>query len=675
MKTLIWNDIGEIEKKAICLRPASEISDDVYKSVQKILNDVQMQGDEALRFYTEKFDGYGADNFLLSVPDIEQALAILDPNLKSAIDNAFNNIQLFHAQQGYKPYSIEITKGITCQRVVVPVESIGLYIPGGTAPLFSTVLMLGIPSLLAGNPNRILCTPANSNGMVHPAIIYAAGLCGITKIARLGGAQAIAAMAYGTQTIPRVSKIFGPGNMYVTLAKTLCAQQSNGPAIDMPAGPSEVLVIVDEQTPDAFAAADLLAQAEHDINAQVVLVAPSLEKITRIQNEVNQQLQKLPRAGIASKALENSMAIVADTMDQAMDISNIYAPEHLILCFNDADRWVDKITNAGSVFVGVQTPESLGDYASGTNHVLPTGGCARAYSGLSVESFQKTITVQKASEHGLFAIAPTVITMAEAETLDAHANAVQLRVLNACDTFAKNTLIPAVCQNLMKHFAVYKAGQNISIQTKNDGTPASDADRETEKILRSLIKQEYPDHGIAGEEFGIENPQSDYIWVLDPLDGTREFLAQKSGWGNLIALLYKGRPVLGFITDPQQAEPVKGFVACTCPEAMFDNTAYELGARKYFKNCDLQRDLNCMGFAYVASGHIDIAIEQDLKLHDIAALLSPLWGSGCLCYDLNGQDYKNHVFDVSATRTYSLVTSRDQSLVFDAIEKMTGVKP
>ena len=427
MKKFFWNELSLAERKAVLSRPAAATDPEKVAAVRAILDHVCQKGDEAICGYTRRFDGYDPEPLLLS--DAERSPAdTLPDSLRRAIDAAYANICRFHEKQGYQSFSIETLPGLACARHVVPVEKIGLYIPGGTAPLLSTVLMLGVPSQIAGNPQRILFTPGDRQGRIHPAILYAARLCGIDRIARVGGAQAIAAMAYGTQTLPAVDKIFGPGNAYVTLAKTMVAQEPGGPAIDMPAGPSEVLVIATDETPPAFAAADLLSQAEHDAASQVVLLAIDEKTCDRILQETMRQLESLPRRDIASKALEGSRAIIVDSLDQAFEISNAYAPEHLILCFPDAEKYKARVINAGSVFSGFYTPESLGDYASGTNHVLPTAAAARAYSGLSVEAFQKTITWQSATPQGLQVIGPAVIEMARAETLDAHARAVSVRL-------------------------------------------------------------------------------------------------------------------------------------------------------------------------------------------------------------------------------------------------------
>ncbi len=428
MRKLVWKDLSDAEKRGVLKRPAAERALEVEGAVRVILDDVRVRGDDSLRDYTKKFDGYDPKPLFVSEAEIDAAEDGVGSDLAAAVHAAYANIRAFHAGQGYKSYEVETMPGLKCARVATAIQTVGLYIPGGTAPLFSTVLMLGVPSQIAGCARRVLCTPANKQGQVHPAILYAARLCGITEVARVGGAQAIAALAYGTESIPAADKIFGPGNIYVTIAKSMAAQEAGGPAIDMPAGPSEVLVIVDDATPARYAAADLLSQAEHDVSSQVVLVATSGKQADAVMKEVEMQVASLPRAKIARGALANSLAVVAGSLDEAVAISNLYAPEHLILCFEGAEKYRGRVTNAGSVFCGPYTPESLGDYASGTNHVLPTSAAARAYGGVGVESFQKTITWQTASKAGLAAIGPAVITMAGAETLEAHARAVDLRL-------------------------------------------------------------------------------------------------------------------------------------------------------------------------------------------------------------------------------------------------------
>ena len=398
----------------------------VIESVQQILNAVKEHGDEALRSFTKKFDGFDIESFQVTESEFAVAEPKLSGELKAAIRQAQINIEKFHRSQLASVEIIETMPGVQCWRKSVGIEKVGLYVPGGTAPLFSTVLMLGVPARLAGCKEIVLCTPANAEGQIHPAILYSAKLIGINKVYKLGGAQAIAAMAYGTASIDPVYKIFGPGNQYVTTAKQLVQMQ--GVSIDMPAGPSEVCVMADESADPSFIAADLLSQAEHGVDSQVLLVSTSGDVVERVEEELAKQLQLLPRKNIAEKALGNSKAIVIDEMNDAIDLANEYASEHLIISCVDAESIAEKIVNAGSVFIGNYSPESVGDYASGTNHTLPTNGFARAFSGVSIDSFVKKITYQKLSQAGLNAIANTVITMAEAEGLDAHANAVKLRI-------------------------------------------------------------------------------------------------------------------------------------------------------------------------------------------------------------------------------------------------------
>jgi histidinol dehydrogenase len=416
---------GRKEWKELLQRPYVDNSA-VLASVQNILKAVKQNGDAAVKELTQEFDGVLLQDFVVSEKEITEAENKLNAELKAAIQQAKQNIETFHKAQLSSVEIIETMPGIQCWRKAVGIEKVGLYIPGGTAPLFSTVLMLGVPAKLAGCKEIILCTPCNKNGEVHPAILYSAQLVGVTRIFKTGGAQAIAAMAYGTDSIPAVYKIFGPGNQYVTAAKQLV--QMHGTAIDMPAGPSEVCVLADETAKPSFVAADLLSQAEHGVDSQVLLVASSEFIVQSCFLEIERQLNQLPRAEIAKKALENSKAIVLENIDDAIDLVNEYAAEHLIISCKDADAIAERIINAGSVFIGNYSPESVGDYASGTNHTLPTNGFARAYSGVSVDSFVKKITYQKLSEQGLKNISETVILMAEAEGLNAHANAVKVRM-------------------------------------------------------------------------------------------------------------------------------------------------------------------------------------------------------------------------------------------------------
>jgi len=416
---------GRKDWKVLLQRPYVD-NRSVLESVQQILNAVKQHGDEAVGSLTKKFDGVELESFQVSEEEINEAGNKLSDELKTAICQAQSNIEKFHRSQLTPVEIIETMDGVQCWRKNTGIEKVGLYIPGGTAPLFSTVLMLSIPAKLAGCKEIILCTPCNKDGQVHPAVLFSAQLVGVSRIYKIGGAQAIAAMAYGTETIDSVYKIFGPGNQYVTAAKQLVQMQ--GIAIDMPAGPSEVCVMADETADAAFVAADLLSQAEHGVDSQVLLVSNKEEVVAIIQDELEKQLHLLPRKEMAQKALDNSKAIVISNVDDAIELVNEYASEHLIISCKDAEAIAEKITNAGSVFIGNYSPESVGDYASGTNHTLPTNGFARAYSGVSIDSFVKKITYQKLSPQGLNKIADTVIAMAEAEGLEAHANAVKVRM-------------------------------------------------------------------------------------------------------------------------------------------------------------------------------------------------------------------------------------------------------
>lgn len=421
----IINSPDKKDWKVLLQRPYVD-NRSVQESVQQILNAVKQHGDEAVRSFTKKFDGVDLENFEVSEEEIKQACDRLPSELKSAIQQAQLNIEKFHRSQLSEIEIIETMPGIQCWRKNVGIEKVGLYVPGGTAPLFSTVLMLTIPAKLAGCKEIVLCTPCNREGQVHPAVLYSAQLVGVNKICKIGGAQAIAAMAYGTETIDPVYKIFGPGNQYVTIAKQLVQMQ--GVSIDMPAGPSEVCIIADETADASFVAADLLSQAEHGADSQVLLVSNSEDVVNNVDEELKAQLNNLPRKDIAEKALDNSKAIVLTNKDEVLELVNEYAAEHLIISCSNADVIAEKIINAGSVFIGNYSPESVGDYASGTNHTLPTNGFARMYSGVSIDSYVKKITYQKLSQDGLNRIANTVVTMAEAEGLKAHANAVKVRM-------------------------------------------------------------------------------------------------------------------------------------------------------------------------------------------------------------------------------------------------------
>jgi histidinol dehydrogenase len=394
--------------------------------VQTILSDIKQNGDEAVRRYTLQYDKAAIGNLLVQENEINEGISKVDEKLKTAILQAKENIAKFHIAQKEELKIIETMPGVKCWRKSVPVEKVGLYIPGGTAPLFSTILMLGIPAKIAGCKDIILCTPPDSYSNIHPAIIYTAKLVGISKIFKIGGVQAIAAMAYGTESVPEVNKIFGPGNQYVMCAKQLVNKE--GVAIDMPAGPSEVAVLADESCLPDFVAADLLSQAEHGVDSQVLLVTTAKGVIENVEKKIKQQLDNLPRKKIAEQALSNSKSVLVKSMDEAVELINAYAPEHLIISCRDDDKIAEKVINAGSVFLGNYSPESAGDYASGTNHTLPTNSHAKAYSGVSLDSFIKKITFQKLSPEGLQHIAMAVETMAAAEGLEAHKRAISIRL-------------------------------------------------------------------------------------------------------------------------------------------------------------------------------------------------------------------------------------------------------
>jgi histidinol dehydrogenase len=411
--------------KEILKRPAID-NTSLEETVQSVLLDIKTKGQSAVKKYTLQFDKVDIDNILVTNDEFILAEKLISGELKQAIQLAKKNIETFHSAQKENSQVIETMPGVKCWRKSIAIQKVGLYIPGGTAPLFSTILMLGVPAKLAGCEEIILCTPPDKNGNINPAIIYTAKLVGITKVYKVGGVQAVGAMAYGTEIIPQVYKIFGPGNQYVTCAKQLINKQ--GVAIDMPAGPSEVAVLVDETCVPEFVAADLLSQAEHGSDSQVILVSTNETIIQNIQTELEKQLTVLPRKDLASKALENSKAILMKTNTEAINLLNEYAPEHLIIaCAND-EQLAEQVVNSGSVFLGNYSCESAGDYASGTNHTLPTNGYAKAYSGVSLDSFVKKITYQKLSKEGINNIGPAIELMAEAEGLQAHKNAVTVRL-------------------------------------------------------------------------------------------------------------------------------------------------------------------------------------------------------------------------------------------------------
>lgn len=423
MKTIILPPKDKWE--VLCKRPVI-LNSELDEVVRKIIDDVKANGDKALYEYSERFDKIKQCTLLVSQEEIEGSVQKVSEELKSAIGVARKNIEMFHASQLEPEPPVQTVPGVICWRKNIPVEKVGLYIPGGSAPLFSTILMLGIPAKIAGCREIVICTPPDNTGNVNPLILYTAGILGITKIYKAGGAQAIAAMAYGTQTIPKVYKIFGPGNQYVTRAKELI--QQDGISIDLPAGPSELLIIADESANPEFIAADLLSQAEHGADSQVVLLSNSKELLARTCAEIELQIKVLPREKIASKALDNSLFILLDSLDDCTEFSNRYAPEHLIINTSDFQILSEKIINAGSVFLGRYSCESAGDYASGTNHTLPTNGFARSFSGVSAESFIRKISFQEISGKGIKNLGPAIELMAEAELLQAHKSAVTVRI-------------------------------------------------------------------------------------------------------------------------------------------------------------------------------------------------------------------------------------------------------
>lgn len=406
-------------------RPALDVSS-LFGTVQKVLDEVRTQGDEAVKKYGEQFDKVKISDLLVSETEINEAETLVNAELKEAILIAKNNIEKFHEAQKFNGNRIETTTGVTCWQKAVAIEKVGLYIPGGSAPLFSTVLMLAIPAKIAGCKEIVLCSPPNKEGKLHPAILYAAKIAGVSIIAKVGGIQAIAAMAYGTESVPKIYKIFGPGNQYVTAAKQLVSLKEV--AIDMPAGPSEVEVIADKNANPEFIAADFLSQAEHGPDSQAILVTTSEEIVEPVVKAVQEQLEKLPRKEITEKALLQSRIIVLKDDAEVIRFTNQYAPEHLIIQTNNYDFIADQITNAGSVFMGAYTPESAGDYASGTNHTLPTNGYARSYSGVNLDSFIKKITFQEITKEGIRNLGNTIEVMAAGEQLDAHRNAVTIRL-------------------------------------------------------------------------------------------------------------------------------------------------------------------------------------------------------------------------------------------------------
>lgn len=406
-------------------RPTQTVSD-IEGTVLSIFQEIKESGDKIVKKYTEKFDGVKLDSIIVGQEELDQAAAKVSDELKNAISVAKGNIKRFHKAQATAKIEVETMPGVLCWQEKRPIQKIGLYIPGGTAPLFSTILMLAVPAKIAGCEEIILCTPPNESGEINPAILYTASLCGVTQVFKVGGIQAIAGMTFGTETIPQVYKIFGPGNQYVTVAKQLSTKY--GVAIDMPAGPSELLVVADDTADASFVASDLLSQAEHGTDSQVILVSTSEKLLDAVSGEIEKQLKVLPRKEIAKKAIANSRLFLVENDKTAVDLINAYGPEHYIVCVENEDYYIENTINAGSVFIGNYTPESAGDYASGTNHTLPTNGYAKQYSGVNLDSFMKSMTFQKITKEGIQGIGKAVELMAEAEGLQAHKNAMTLRL-------------------------------------------------------------------------------------------------------------------------------------------------------------------------------------------------------------------------------------------------------
>lgn len=423
-----WDELDATMRHSLLQRPAVAADSGIREGVAEIITEVRKGGDAALRELTRRFDNVDLESFRVTENELEKAQSQLDSEALSAIDLAIANVRRFHEQQLPAAIAVETMPGVSCERISHPVDSVGLYVPAGTAPLPSAAIMLAVPAAIAACPTRIMCTPPRPDGTADPAVLVAAARAGVTEIYKIGGAQAIAAMAYGTASVPGVCKIFGPGNAWVTSAKSQVSADPDGAAIDMPAGPSEVLVIADAEASAEFVAADLLSQAEHGIDSQVILLTTSADLATQAQAEIDDQLKSLSRAAIAREAIQNSRAIVVDSVSAAVDISNRYAPEHLILQLQDARNVLPMIRNAGSVFVGPWTPESVGDYCSGTNHVLPTYGYANTYSGLGVDQFLRQMTVQELTRDGLAGLGDAVVRLAQLEGLDAHAAAVTRRL-------------------------------------------------------------------------------------------------------------------------------------------------------------------------------------------------------------------------------------------------------
>jgi histidinol dehydrogenase len=425
---LNWSLLSQEQRRAALRRPTQNAAVEINERVSAIIADVRARGDAALLEYTQRFDGAALSSLAVTADEFATAERALNEEQLRALRRAIDNVTRFHEAQISDPIRVETSPGVVCERVFRPIDSVGLYVPAGVAPLPSAAIMLAVPALIAGCSTRVICTPPRKDGTADPAVLTVAKLCGVDRVFKVGGAQAIAAMAFGTRSIPKVDKVFGPGSAWVTAAKLLVSNDPEGAALDLPAGPSEVLVIADESARAEFVAADLLAQSEHSADAQVVLVTTSEALAGATLAEVEKQMQRLGRESTLRESIQHSRIIQVESIEAAFEVSNTYAPEHLIVQVRDARRWLSHVRNAGSVFLGAWTPETMGDYCSGTNHVLPTYGFARAYSGLSMTDFLKRMTVQELTSEGLRDLGPTAITIAQLEGLDAHANAVQVRL-------------------------------------------------------------------------------------------------------------------------------------------------------------------------------------------------------------------------------------------------------
>jgi histidinol dehydrogenase len=428
LRVVHWESLDAANQRAALARPAFAARNETAAAAFSIINEVRKQGDAALRSFTRQFDDVELDNLAVPKAEFAEAQCVLRTEQIAALERALENVGAFHATQMPQPIDLETMPGVRCERLIRPIDSVGIYVPSGSAPLPSAVIMLAVPARIAGCPRRVLCTPPGKDGKANAAVLVAARLCGVEEVFKVGGAHAIAALAYGTPTIPKVDKIFGPGNAWVTAAKQLVAGDPEGAACDMPAGPSEVMVIADDAARPALVAADLLAQAEHDVQAQAILVTPCADLAAAVAIEVESQTRGLSRQAILARSLATSRCIVVADLETAIAVANAYAAEHLILQVREPRHWLAQIRNAGSIFLGEWSPEPMGDYCSGTNHVLPTYGYARAYSGLSVIDFVKRITVQELSPAGLRSLGPTAVTLAQLEGLDAHASAVAQRM-------------------------------------------------------------------------------------------------------------------------------------------------------------------------------------------------------------------------------------------------------